>query len=73
MAPIEADFDGILPPYDLLAPLRQISMTFCPFSLMGPLRHILMAFYPVFTDGPIKADFDGILPLMTYEAQIGRF
>ena len=46
MAPIEADFDGILPPFHLWVPLRQILMAFCP----------------VFTDGAIKADFDGILP-----------
>ena len=35
MGPIKADFDGILPSFDLL----------------GSYRRILMAFYPLFTDG----------------------
>ena len=46
MGPIEEDFDGIFPRFDLWDPLRQILMTFC-----------LILTYEV-----IKADFDGILP-----------
>ena len=46
MEPIKADFDGILPLFDILGPYRRILMAFAPFLLMGP----------------IKADFDDILP-----------
>ena len=57
MGPIEADFDAILPRFDLL----------------GPYRQILIAFFPLFTDRVITADFDGIWPRLTYEAMINRF
>ena len=68
--PIAACFDGILSPFDLWGPLRQILMAFPPFSLMKP---IVAYFAPLSLIGPIKADFDGISPLFTYEAHCGRF
>ena len=52
MKPIVACFDGILSPFDLWGPLRQILMASClpRFDLLGPHRQILMAFWPLFTD-----------------------
>ena len=57
MRPIRADFDGILPPFHLRGPNRQIMMDYSPFSMMGL----------------IKADFDGILPRLTLRPRSAGF
>ena len=60
MGPIKADFDGILPPFDLWAPLRQILMAFCPFFAFGAQFDGIFPFCLkgfIFSKGPKGRDY----------------